>query len=126
MAQPASPAPTPDLPLGITGHLPVPLSPLAAPVQDRNALQPYSAVIDGHLLRRLRRQRGLSIDRLAHLAGVDRTTLGRLEREARPRCRMSTLSALARELDVDPVTIAVLVRLGKNDPPGPPPPPETR
>ncbi|MGH3125766.1 MAG: helix-turn-helix domain-containing protein [Streptosporangiaceae bacterium] len=98
-----------------------PASPLAAPVQDRNALPPYTAIIDGRLLRQLRRQRGLSIDKLAHRAGVGITTLGRLERQDRPRCRMTTLARLAIELGADPAAIAVLARLGKNEPPRLPP-----
>ncbi len=100
-----------------------PLSPLAAPVQGYCPLPPHTAIIDGRLLRQLRRQRGLSIDDLAHQAGVGITTLGRLERQDRPRCRMTTLARLARELDADPAAIAILVRLGKNEPPHRPPQP---
>jgi DNA-binding XRE family transcriptional regulator len=85
-------------------------------------LPPYTAIIDGHLLRQLRRQHGLSLENLAWKAGVGLTTLGRLEREARPRCRTWTLVSLARELGEDPATIAVLVRLGKNEPPCAPQP----
>ena len=73
-ASPATPAP----PGSATSDLPRPASPpspLAAPVQGPCALPPYTAVIDGHLLRRRRRQRGLSIDDLAHQAGVGITTL---------------------------------------------------
>ena len=126
-ASPATPAPpasaTSDLPRPATPAPPAsPVSPLAAPVQGPCALPPYTAVIDGHLLRRLRRQRGLSIDDLAHQAGVGITTLGRLERQARPRCRTTTLARLAIELGADPSAIAVLVRLGKNEPPRLPPP----
>ncbi len=120
-ASPATPAP----PGSATSDLPRPASPpspLAAPVQGPCALPPYTAVIDGHLLRRLRRQRGLSIDDLAHQAGVGITTLGRLERQARPRCRTTTLARLAIQLGADPSAIALLVRLGKNEPPRLPPP----
>jgi transcriptional regulator with XRE-family HTH domain len=93
------------------------LSPLAAPVQGRCELAPHTALIDGRRLRQLRRQRGLSIDDLAHQADVGITTLGRLERQDRPRCRVVTLARLANVLDADPATIAVLVRLGKDEPP---------
>ena len=36
---------------------------------------------------------------------------------------MTTLARLARELDDDPTAIAILVRLGKNEPPHRPPQP---
>lgn len=108
-------------------HAPAaPLSPLAAPARDLHALPPYTAVINGRQLRELRRQAGLSIDDLAHQAGVGTTTLGRLERQTRPRCRTRTLAALAIPLGTDPAAIAILVRLGKNSLPQPPAPPETR
>lgn len=74
----------------------------------------------------VRRERGLSIDELAHQASVGITTLGRLERQDRPRCRTSTLAALAIPLGADPAAITILVRLGKSEPPRVPPPPETR
>jgi hypothetical protein len=80
-------------------------------------LPPYTAIIDGHLLRQLRRQHGLSLENLAWQAGVGLTTLSRLERQGRPRCRTRTLVSLARELGEDPAKIAVLMRLGKDEPP---------
>jgi DNA-binding XRE family transcriptional regulator len=93
------------------------------------ALQPYTAIIDGPRLRQFRRERGLSVEILAHDAGIAMTTLKRLERQPRPRCRLCTQILLARALNADPAAIAVLVRLTKNDlpfapdprPPGPRP-----
>jgi transcriptional regulator with XRE-family HTH domain len=70
------------------------LSPLAAPVQGTCELPPHTAIIDGRRLRQLRRQAGLSIDNLAHQSGVGITTLGRLERQDRPHCRVTTLARL--------------------------------
>lgn len=100
--------PRPDL---RENHSTSPASPPEPP------LPPHTAVIDGPLLRRLRHDSGLSIEDLAWQARVGQTTLGRLERADRPRCRLSTLIRLAHKLGHDPARIAVLVRFGKNDPP---------
>jgi DNA-binding XRE family transcriptional regulator len=86
------------------------------------ALQPHTAVIDGRRLRQLRRERGLSQDDLAFKARVGRTTVARLERHDRSRCRLFTLTRLARQLGTDPAALAVLVRISKNAPPAVPQP----
>lgn len=85
-------------------------------------LPPHTAVIDGSRLRQLRRERGLSQENLAWQARVGLTTVARLERHDRPRCRLRILVALARQLDTDPAALAVLVRLSKNAPPAVPQP----
>jgi transcriptional regulator with XRE-family HTH domain len=53
------------------------------------------AVVDSQRLRQLRRERGFSQLSLAIHAGVGLTTLERIERESRPRCRNFTVARLA-------------------------------
>jgi transcriptional regulator with XRE-family HTH domain len=55
----------------------------------------WMAVVDSQRLRELRRERGFTQLSLAIHAGVGVTTLERLERESRPRCRNFTLARLA-------------------------------
>jgi transcriptional regulator with XRE-family HTH domain len=62
----------------------------------------WTTVIDGDLLRRMRRQRGLSQERLADLAGVSLTTVARLERPSMQPCRTWTLYRLANALEQHP------------------------
>lgn len=62
----------------------------------------WTTVIDGQLLREMRRQRGLSQERLADLAGVSLTTVARLERRPMQPCRMWTLYRLAHVLQQHP------------------------
>lgn len=63
-------------------------------------------VLDGGRLRRLRRQRGLSQEKLADQAGVSLTAVARLERQARASCRGRTLARLAAVLGEDPGGLA--------------------
>jgi transcriptional regulator with XRE-family HTH domain len=56
---------------------------------------PDHTVVDSERLRRLRRERGFSQLGLAIHAGVGLTTLERIEREFRPRCRNFTVARLA-------------------------------
>jgi DNA-binding XRE family transcriptional regulator len=72
----------------------------ALTARDRPRL-PDSYVIDGPRLRQLRRQHGLSQEKLAWDSGVGLTTLARLERQTRPRCSHWTLTRLGE----DPATI---------------------
>lgn len=95
------------------------LSPLAAAGPGENPLPPYTAVIDGKRLAQLRRQHGLSQEDLAYQARIGRTTLARLERQSRPRCRTHTLAQLAAALEENPESIAFLVRAAKTSPPRP-------
>jgi transcriptional regulator with XRE-family HTH domain len=65
----------------------------------------WFTVLDGHRLRHLRRQRGLSQKQLAGRAGISLTTIGRLERRSAVPCRCRTLGRLARALDEDPARL---------------------
>jgi transcriptional regulator with XRE-family HTH domain len=67
--------------------------------------QPWNAVLDSQRLRQLRRQRGLSRERLAYRAGISLTTVANLERQPFPACRLSTLTLLAAALDENPASI---------------------
>jgi len=62
--------------------------------------------VDGHRLRQLRRQRGLSQEKLADKAGISPATVARLERQARACCRCRTLARLAAVLGEQPATFA--------------------
>lgn len=66
------------------------------------ATQPQTFILDGHRLRQLRRQRGLSQEELADQAGVSLTTVARLERQLCASCRGRTLGRLARALGEQP------------------------
>lgn len=55
----------------------------------------WSTVIDGRELQRLRRQVGLSQAKLADQAEVGTSTVARLERQCRARCRTWTLARIA-------------------------------
>jgi DNA-binding XRE family transcriptional regulator len=60
--------------------------------------QAWTTVIDGHELQRLRRQVGLSQAKLADQAQVGMSTVARLERQPRARCRTWTLARIATAL----------------------------
>lgn len=68
---------------------------------------PDTFILDGHLLRQLRRQRGLSQEELADQAGISLTTVARLERQLRAPCRGWTLGRLARAVGEDPTTMTL-------------------
>jgi len=68
---------------------------------------PHTFILDGHLLRQLRRQRGLSQAALADQAGISLTTVARLERQPHAPCRGWTLGRLARAVDQDPSTMTL-------------------
>lgn len=55
-------------------------------------------------LRRLRRERGLSQEALADLAGVNRNYVGLLEREANA-ASVDILDQLATALEIDPIEL---------------------
>jgi DNA-binding XRE family transcriptional regulator len=67
--------------------------------------QSWSVVIDGQLLRELRRRRGLSQEKLFAESGISLTTIARLERQRWPVCRGRTARRLAAALDADPVSL---------------------
>jgi hypothetical protein len=60
------------------------------------------AVIDGTQLRQIHRTDDLSRESLAWTAGLGITTLSRLEKQSRPRCRYQTLERLAAVFDENP------------------------
>jgi transcriptional regulator with XRE-family HTH domain len=64
------------------------------------------AKIDPIRLRMLREGRGLSQERLADIAAVDKQTISRIEREMPKKRREITVTRLARALGVDPVELA--------------------
>jgi DNA-binding XRE family transcriptional regulator len=88
-----------DAPLVPSGVPGVPLAPACC------VLRPWIVILDGELLRQARRKAGLSQERLAHKSGVSITTVGRLERESRPRCHFRTRYLIATALDADPLAI---------------------
>jgi DNA-binding XRE family transcriptional regulator len=63
---------------------------------------PHTFLLDGHLLRQLRRERGLSQGELAAEAGISLTTVARLERQVCAPCRGWTLGRLARAVGEKP------------------------
>ena len=67
--------------------------------------QRWTTVIDGHRLRQLCRQQGLSREQLARQAGMSLTTITRLERAGRQSCRTRTLARLAAALGRSPAAL---------------------
>ncbi|MGI8449512.1 MAG: helix-turn-helix domain-containing protein [Streptosporangiaceae bacterium] len=67
--------------------------------------QRWIALLDGHRLRQLRRQHGLSRDQLAAKAGISPATVARLERQQSASCRSRTLARLAAALGEDPARL---------------------
>jgi DNA-binding XRE family transcriptional regulator len=74
------------------------------PATKSNRSAPHTFILDGHRLRHLRRQRGLSQEELADQAGISLTTVARLERQLHAPCRGWTLGRLARALGEDAAT----------------------
>jgi DNA-binding XRE family transcriptional regulator len=68
---------------------------------------PHTFILDGHRLRHLRRQRGLSLVDLADQAGISPTTVARLERRLYAPCRGWTLGRLARALGEPSATMTL-------------------
>jgi DNA-binding XRE family transcriptional regulator len=64
----------------------------------------WTTAVDGTRLRQARREHGLSQAELAANAGISLTTLARLERQPRTRCRCRTLARLALALGEDPAS----------------------
>jgi DNA-binding XRE family transcriptional regulator len=67
--------------------------------------QRWTTILDGHRLRQLRRQQGLSQEQLAGQAGISLTTMRRLERHPASPCRCRTLARLAAVLGEDPARL---------------------
>lgn len=70
--------------------------------------------IFGLNLQRLRRERGLSQEQLAHLSGAPRAYLSGAE-AGRRNATLKTIAALARALDVDPADLLKEPDLQKED-----------
>jgi transcriptional regulator with XRE-family HTH domain len=68
--------------------------------------QRWTTALDGLKLRQLRRQHGLSQEKLADRAGTSPTTMARLERQHQARCRPYTLARLAAALGEHPASIS--------------------
>lgn len=68
--------------------------------------QRWIVVLDGHRLRQLRRQHGISQAALAGRAGVSLSVISRLEHQARVTCRSRTLARLAAALGEEPTVLA--------------------
>lgn len=71
--------------------------------------------IIGWNLRRLRVERGLSQERLALLASIDRAYVGRVERGSE-NVTITTLEAMARALAVPVATLLIEPELGAEQP----------
>ena len=84
-----------------------------ADTQSCRSVPPHTFILDGHRLRQLRRQRGLSQAELADQAGISLTTVARLERQFYAPCRGWTLGCLARALGED-ATATTLQRAGSH------------
>ena len=67
--------------------------------------QRWTATVDGHQLRRLRRQHCLSQNQLASMAGISAATVARLERTPEMTCRSRTLARLAAALGEKPAAL---------------------
>jgi transcriptional regulator with XRE-family HTH domain len=67
--------------------------------------QRWTALLDGHRLRQVRRQHHLSQEQLADRAGISPATVARLERQPAAPCRSRTLGRLAAALGEDPVRL---------------------
>ena len=69
--------------------------------------QRRTIALDGTRLRELRRQHGLSQERLADRAGLSLTTVARLESRPTSPCRGRTLGRLATALGEEPEAISL-------------------
>jgi DNA-binding XRE family transcriptional regulator len=78
---------------------PTAVKPEPAKAGSTGRAQRWITAADGQRLRRIRRERGLSQEGLADLAGVGLTTVARLERQTRSPCRTWTLAMLASALE---------------------------
>jgi DNA-binding XRE family transcriptional regulator len=75
--------------------------------QSARQTSPHTFLLDGHLLRQLRRERGLSQEELADQAGISLTTVARLERQLRAPCRGWTLGRLASAVGENPAALTL-------------------
>jgi transcriptional regulator with XRE-family HTH domain len=75
----------------------------------------WITTLDGQRLRQLRRQRGLSQEKLADRAGISTATVARLERHLYPSCQGRTLGRLAAALGEQPDAIMSLCPASRAD-----------
>jgi transcriptional regulator with XRE-family HTH domain len=73
-------------------------------------MQRWTTVLDGGRLQELRRQRELSQEQLATVAGISLTTIRRLERQPAAPCRSRTLGRLAAALGEEPGRLTSVTR----------------
>ena len=73
-------------------------------------------MVDGARLRRVRREHGLSQERLAWAAGVSITTIAKLEREPRSSCTRRTLALLCEALGEAPAALTPPVQAARRLP----------
>jgi transcriptional regulator with XRE-family HTH domain len=66
------------------------------------------ASLDGQMLRQLRRQNGLSQEKLAGRVGISLTTMARLERQHRSPCRTRTLARFTAALGEHPASLSIV------------------
>ncbi|HVB43628.1 MAG TPA: helix-turn-helix domain-containing protein [Streptosporangiaceae bacterium] len=78
---------------------------MSAESADGGTVTPFAywmVTFDGTLLRKRRRERGLSQERLAYRSRVSLGTIGRVEKLTAASCHISTLHCLASALSPDP------------------------
>lgn len=78
--------------------------------------RPWISVVDGQRLRRVRRERGLSQERLSWAAGVSITTIAKLEREPRSSCTKRTLALLCEALGEAPDALTPPMQAARKPP----------
>ena len=78
----------------------------SVPQANEGTDQRWISVVNGHTLRRLRRQHGLSQEQLATKAGLSLATVARLERKPWSTCRSRTVARLAAAIGEQPVTLS--------------------
>ena len=86
-----------------SADVPAPLPALGPDRAERT--RRWIAAVDGQRLRAVRREHGLSIEKLAHQAGLSLSTVARLEHDPRPRCHVRTLGLLCAALGEPPAAI---------------------
>jgi anti-sigma regulatory factor (Ser/Thr protein kinase)/DNA-binding XRE family transcriptional regulator len=86
-------------PLVATGDPRIPVAPVCC------VSRPWMVVVDGDRIRQARKSAGLSQEELAWKAKVSLTTVGRLERQARPYCHYRTRARIATALGAHPRAI---------------------
>jgi DNA-binding XRE family transcriptional regulator len=80
--------------------------PASANAERMRCAQRWTTALDGLKLRQLRRQHGLTQEKLADRAGISLTTMARLERQHQAPCRTYTLARLASALGEHPAAIS--------------------